>query len=81
MGSLVCRSCGLRIYSTVSLAALYREERGCPSCGAPLSVDRRQTSLRQTVRRQNPPAAPGPPAGERRTLEDRRSGQPRRAST
>jgi len=79
MASLVCRSCGLRVYTTAPLESLFVEERLCRRCGAQLNEDRRKADRRQGVRRENPPDDPGPPPeGERRRLPDRRSGTPRR---
>jgi hypothetical protein len=71
---LACRACGRQIYTVASLASLFAEERRCPRCGAFLEAERRETDRRQAVRRQNPPDAPGPPAGEpERRATDRRT--------
>jgi hypothetical protein len=80
MPRLACWSCGCQIYATSPLASLFAEERRCPRCGAPMNLDRRSFERREQLRRQNPPAAPGPPAelGERRQAE-RRRGDRRRA--
>jgi DNA-directed RNA polymerase subunit RPC12/RpoP len=74
MPRLACWSCGRQIYTVSPLESLFAEERRCPRCGAFLDKERRDTERRLTLRRQNPPDDPGPPAeeGERR-LADRRT--------
>jgi len=73
MPTLICESCGRKIYATVPVELLVGEERHCPRCGAQLRMDRRGLERRQLERRQNPPDDPGPPAdGERRVTERRR---------
>jgi hypothetical protein len=81
MPRLACWSCGRQIYTVSPLESLFSEERRCPRCGAFLDSERRETERRGTIRRQNPPDDPGPPAdeGERR-VADRRTGR-RRAGT
>jgi hypothetical protein len=81
MPRLACWSCGRQIYTVSPLESLFSEERRCPRCGAFLDSERREIERRETIRRQNPPDDPGPPAdeGERR-VADRRTGR-RRAGT
>ena len=75
MPRLACWSCGRQIYATSPLASLFVDERRCPRCGAPMNLDRRGFERREQVRRQNPPADPGPPPelGERRRGDRRRT--------
>jgi hypothetical protein len=70
---LACRACGRQIYTVAPLESLFAEERRCPRCGEFMDAERRETDRRLTVRRQNPPDTPGPPAeaGERRVGERR----------
>jgi len=71
---LACRACGRQIYTVASLDSLFAEERRCPRCGAFLEAERRETDRRHTIRRQNPPDAPGPPDGElERRVSERRT--------
>jgi hypothetical protein len=81
MPRLACWNCGRQVYATSPLASLFADERRCPRCGAPMNLERRLGERRERVRRQNPPANPGPPvvAGERR-LAERRLGPRRRGS-
>ena len=78
MPTLVCRTCGRVVYTTVALESLFAEERRCPRCGAGLDVDRRDGNRRHHIRRQNPPDDPGPPGGVERRIADRRQGRRRR---
>jgi hypothetical protein len=70
---LACWSCGRQIYTVSPLDSLFAEERRCPRCGAYLDKERREGERRESLRRQNPPDDPGPPAdvGERRTFDRR----------
>jgi hypothetical protein len=77
MPGLVCPACGRRIFTTEKLDSLFGEERRCPRCGADLRAERREVERRDSVRRQNAPHDPGPPAEERR-VEERRKGRRRR---
>ena len=77
MPGLVCPACGRRIFTTEKLDSLFGEERRCPRCGADLRAERREVERRDSVRRQNAPQDPGPPAEERR-VEERRKGRRRR---
>ena len=72
MPRLACWSCGRQIYTPSPVDSLFSEERRCPRCGAFLNVERREAERRVNVRRQNPPAEPGPPSGSERRGEDRR---------
>ncbi len=58
MPSLACWSCGRRIFTTVSLDALFPDERRCPRCGALLNTDRRGGNRREYNRRQIHPTIP-----------------------
>jgi hypothetical protein len=78
MPSLACWSCGRKIFTTVSLDALFPDERRCPRCGALLNQERRGGNRREFNRRQNPPDDPGPPDGVERRQGDRRQGPRRR---
>ena len=78
MPTIVCRTCGRVVYTTVPLSALFAEERRCPRCGAFLEVDRREGNRRLQNRRQNPPDDPGPPNGVERRVADRRQGRRRK---
>lgn len=73
MPRLACWSCGRQIYTVSPLESWFAEERRCPRCGAFLDKERREFERRLTLRRQNPPDDPGPPAedGERRLAERR----------
>ena len=73
MPRLACRSCGRQIYTVSPLESLFAEERRCPRCGAFLTRAARAGAA-STLRRQNPPDDPGPPAeaGERRVADDAR---------
>lgn len=73
MPRLACWSCGRQIYTVSPLESLFAEERRCPRCGAYLNQERREIDRRTQMRRQNPPADPGPPAAERRLDERRRT--------
>jgi hypothetical protein len=78
MPRLACWACGRQIYTPSPIDALFSEERRCPRCGADLKAERRGTERRQTIRRENPPDEPGPPAGTgERRLADRRRGRRR----
>jgi hypothetical protein len=74
MPTIVCRTCGRLVYTTVPLESLFAEERRCPRCGAGLDPDRRGSGNRRHYhRRENPPDNPGPPGGvERRVVERRK---------
>lgn len=79
MPTIVCRTCGRQVYTTVSIESLFAEERRCPRCGAGLEPDRRAGSNRRFHhQRQNPADNPGPPGaverrkGERRQMRRRR---------
>jgi len=72
MPQLACWSCGRQIYTVSPLESLFAEERRCPRCGAFLNQERREHDRRNTLRRQNPDADPGPPESERR-LDERRT--------
>ncbi|MGH2467016.1 MAG: hypothetical protein ACRDGL_04725 [Candidatus Limnocylindrales bacterium] len=79
MPSLVCRTCGRKIFTTAPIASLFEEERRCPRCGAFLDPERRAGPRRLAHRRQDPAHDPGPPpdvperrAAERRSAERRR---------
>src|SRR3954452_18850891 len=79
MPKLACRTCGRQIYTAAPVTALVADERRCPRCGAYLDTDRRGDDRRSLVRRVNPPALPGPPAGTlERRVADRRAGRRRR---
>ena len=73
MPRLACHSCGRQIYTVSAIEALFPEERRCPRCGAYLDQERREFERRNTIRRQNPSADPGPPddEAERREAERR----------
>jgi ribosomal protein S27AE len=74
MPRLACWKCGRQLYTVQPLASLFGEERRCPRCGAFLDEERRDVERRETLRRQNPPADPGPPGdGERRVTQRRQS--------
>jgi hypothetical protein len=72
MPRLACWSCGRQIYTVSPLESLFSEERRCPRCGAFLNQERRERDRRNTLRRQNPEADPGPPDGDERRLDERR---------
>jgi hypothetical protein len=72
MPRLACWSCGRQIYTVSPLESLFAEERRCPRCGAYMDVERRSNERRETLRRQNPPDDPGPPAEGERRVADRR---------
>jgi ribosomal protein S27AE len=81
MPSIACWSCGRRIYATAALEALSPDERRCPRCGALMSAERREIDRRSRIRRENPPADPGPPPESvERRAEERRQGQRRKRS-
>jgi hypothetical protein len=81
MPRLACWSCGRQIYTVVPVESLFAEERRCPRCGAFLNPERREVERRGTIRRQNPPHDPGPPAEGERRVEDRRRTSRRRGET
>ena len=62
MPHLACRTCGRRIYSVAPLSSMTADELRCPRCGAYFQEDRRVSERRTTIRRENPPMDPGPPA-------------------
>jgi len=72
MPRLACWSCGRQIYTVSPITALFAEERRCPRCGAFLNQERREAERRGSIRRQNPPAVPGPPGGDERRVDERR---------
>ncbi|HEX5466822.1 MAG TPA: hypothetical protein VFW92_09145 [Candidatus Limnocylindrales bacterium] len=79
MPSLVCRTCGRKIFTTAPITALFEEERRCPRCGAYLEPDRRSGPRRVAHRRHNPAQDPGPPeSGPERRNGERRDGERRR---
>lgn len=78
MPTIVCRTCGRVVYTTVPLGALFAEERRCPRCGAFLDTERREGNRRQVNQRQNPPDDPGPPGGVERRVADRRGARRRK---
>jgi DNA-directed RNA polymerase subunit RPC12/RpoP len=78
MPRIICRACGREVYATAPIEQLFADERRCPRCGTPLQNDRRDTDRRVRHRRENPPADPGPPAGEdERRVDERRKGRRR----
>ena len=81
MPRLACWSCGRQIYTVAPIESLFAEERRFPRCGAFLNHERRELERRETIRRQNPPHDPGPPAAEERRVEDRRRTSRRRGET
>jgi hypothetical protein len=78
MPRLACWSCGRNIYATSPLESLFAEERRRPRCGVAMNLERRDIERREQVRRQNPPADPGPPPDGECRLAERRSVQRRR---
>jgi DNA-directed RNA polymerase subunit RPC12/RpoP len=74
MAKLACRTCGRQVYTAAPPESPFAGEHRCPRCGAHLDADRRLDDRRHDVRRLNPPAVPGPPAGlaERRITERRK---------
>jgi hypothetical protein len=81
MPTIVCRTCGRQVYTTVPIESLFAEERRCPRCGAGLEPDRRMGSNRRFHhRRENPPDQPGAPGTERRK-DERRQQRRRRSDT
>jgi hypothetical protein len=79
MPTLACRVCGRVVYTTVSIDALFAEERRCPRCGSILFGERRVDNRRKVERRRNPADDPGPPGNFDRRVSDRRSRERRRS--
>ena len=83
MPRLVCRSCGMTVYTTAPFEALFADERRCPRCGQLTFTDRRTGVSRRTVERRAHPGAETPPplgtterrAGERRKKARRHDDQ------